>query len=121
MDKKFSLRSKVQLEGVFWDAAKPDVKFSGTLNSDGKHLELVTRAELVKPEPSFLGFDQASSPDIVHGYTQGGECTLIGLQEVESPGRLDFETGRGIRWHRFRITGVCLMGWHLPSDSTRHI
>jgi len=45
MDKKFSLRSKVQLEGVFWDAAKPDVKFSGTLNSDGKHLELVTRAD----------------------------------------------------------------------------
>jgi hypothetical protein len=118
MDERFRLRSKLQWEGVFWDAAKPEDKFAGTLSSDGKHLELVTRAELVTPEPSmFLGLDQTPVPDIVHGYTSNGECTLIGLQEIESPGLLDFGSGRGVRWHRFRVTGACLTGWHLPSDT----
>jgi len=119
MDEKFSLDSKFQWEGVFWDAAKPDDKFSGTLSSDGKHLELVTRAELVKPELSmFMAVGQVPEPDIVHGYTNNGECTLAGFKEIESPGRLDFGSGRGVRWHRFRVTGACLTGWHLPNDTT---
>lgn len=117
MDENLDLRSKFQVEGVFWDATKPDEQFPGTLSCDGKDLELVTRAELVRPDLSFLGLDQAPAPDIVHGYTSKGDCTLIGLHELESPGLLDFQSGRGLRWHRLRVTGACLVGWHLASDS----
>jgi integrase len=58
MKDKFALRSRLQVEGVFWDATRPDDKFSGTLSCDGKHLELVTRAELYTPEPfQILGLE----------------------------------------------------------------
>jgi hypothetical protein len=118
MKDKFALRSRLQVEGVFWDATRPDDKFSGTLSCDGKHLELVTRAELYTPEPSqIFGLEQSPAPDIVHGYTSIGDCTLIGFQEIGSPGRLDIGTGVGVRWHNFRVTGACLTGWHLPSDT----
>ena len=66
----------------------------------------------------FLGVDQAPAHDIVHGYTNHGDCTLIGFQEIETPGLLDFGSGRGVRWHKFGVTGACLTGWHLPSDTT---
>jgi len=118
MDEKFTLRSPFRAEGVFWDATRPGEKFSGTLSCDGRHLELVTRAELVTPEPSeMFGFQQSPAPDIVHGHTSIGDCTLIGFQEIGSPGRIDMGTGVGVRWHNFRITGACLTGWHLPSDT----
>jgi hypothetical protein len=55
MEEDLLLRSKFQTEGVFWDATKPAEKFSGTLSRDSKHLELVTRAELVKPERNAMG------------------------------------------------------------------
>jgi len=81
MNDKFDLRSKVQFEGVFWNASRPDDKFSGTLSFDGRNIELITRAEMVKATPSaFIGADEAPVPDIVHGYTSNGECTLIGFQ-----------------------------------------
>ena len=118
MKDKFALRSRLQAEGVFWDTARPDDKFAGTLSCDGKRLELVTRAELYTPEPSqIFGLEQSPAPDIVHGYTSIGDCTLIGFQEIGSPGRLDMGTGVGVRWHNFRVTGACLTGWHLPSDT----
>ena len=119
MDEKFELHSKFQLEGVFWDAARPDDKFAGTLSCDGKRLELVTRAELVTPTPAMLmGTDEASVPDIVHGFTVKGDCTIVGLQQINTPGLLDYSRERGVRWRYFRVIGPCLMGWHLPSDTT---
>jgi len=118
MDEKFDLHSKFQWEGVFWDATKPDEKFAGTLSSDGKDLELVARAELVTPTPAmFMGTDEAPAPDIVHGYTSNGDCTISGLQQIDTPGHLNYATGRGIRWRRFMVTGACMTGWHLPSDT----
>jgi hypothetical protein len=118
MKDKFNLRSRLKVEGVFWDATSPDDNFPGTLTCDGQHMELVTRAELVTPEPSMiLGIKQDPAPEIMHGYTSIGECTLIGFQEIGSPGRLDMGSGRGVHWHNFRVTGVCLVGWYLPSDT----
>lgn len=118
MDEKFGLYSKFQLEGVFWDAARPDETFAGTLSCDGKRLELVTRAELVTPSPAMLmGTDEASVPDVVHGFTVKGDCTIIGLQQINTPGLLDYSKGRGVRWRYFRVIGACLMGWHLANDT----
>ena len=118
MDEKFELHSKFQLEGVFWDAARPDDKFAGTLSCDGKRLELVTRAELVTPTPAMLmGTDEASVPDVVHGFTVKGDCTIVGLQQINTPGLLDYSRGRGVRWRYFRVIGACLMGWHLENDT----
>src|SRR5256885_15936483 len=88
--------SKFQLEGVFWDATSPDDKFAGTLSCDGKRLELVTRAELVTPTPAmFMETDEAPVPDIVHGFTSNGDCTIIGLQQINTPGLLDYSRARG--------------------------
>jgi len=118
MKDKFTLRSRLRVEGVFWDVTRPDDKFSGTLSCDGKHLELVTRAELVRPDPSqIFGFEQSPPFEVVHGFTSIGECTLIGFQEIGNPGLLDLGTGVGVRWHNFRVTGACLTGWHLLSDT----
>jgi len=120
MDEKFELHSKFQLEGVFWDAANPDDKFAGTLSCDGKRLELNTRAELVTPTPEmFMGTDEASVPDIVHGFTVKGDCTIIGLQHINTPGLLDYPKERGVRWRSFRVIGACLMGWHLANDTAQ--
>jgi hypothetical protein len=119
MDEKFDLYSKFQLEGVFWDVARPDDKFAGTLSCNGKRLELATRAELVTPTPAMLmGTDDASVPDVVHGFTVKGDCTIIGLQQINAPGLLDYSKGRGVRWRYFRVIGACLMGWHLANDTT---
>src|SRR6266496_515834 len=118
MNEKFELHSKFQLEGVFWDAANPDDKFAGTLSCDGKRLELNTRAELVTPTPEmFMGTDEASVPDIVHGFTVKGDCTIIGLQHINTPGLLDYPRERGVRWRSFRVIGACLMGWHLANNA----
>src|SRR5437667_2045256 len=118
MDEKFELHSKFQLEGVFWDATNPDDKFAGTLSCDGKRLELATRAELVTPTPAMLmGTDEDSVPDVIHGFTVKGDCTIIGLQQINTPGLLDYSRGRGVRWRYFRVIGACLMGWHLANDS----
>jgi hypothetical protein len=118
MDEKFELHSKFQLEGVFWDAANPDDKFAGTLSCDGKRLELVTRAELVTPTPAMLmGADETSVPDVMHGFTVKGDCTIVGLQRINTPGLLDYPKGRGVRWRYFRVIGACLMGWHLANDT----
>lgn len=118
MDEKFELYSKFQLEGVFWDAAKPNDKFAGTLSCDGKRLELVTRAELVTPTPAMLmGADETSVPDVMHGFTVKGDCTIVGLQHINTPGLLDYPRGRGVRWRYFRVIGACLMGWHLANDT----
>ena len=111
LDEKCELHSKFQLEGVFWDAASPDKKFAGTLSCDGKRLELVTRAELVTPTPAmFMGTDEAPVPDVVHGFTVKGDCTIIGLQQINTPGLLDYSKGRGVRWRYFRVIGAYLMG-----------
>jgi ApeA N-terminal domain 1 len=118
MDEKFELHSKFQLEGIFWDAANPDDKFAGTLSCDGRRLELNTRAELVTPTPEmFMGSDEASVPDIVHGFTVKGDCSIIGLQHINTPGLLDYPRERGVRWRSFRVIGACLMGWHLANDT----
>ena len=86
MDEKFDFHSKLQWEGVFWDATKPDERFAGTLSSDGMRLELVTRAELVTPTPAmFMGTDESPAPDIVHGYTSHGACTIIGFSKSTCP------------------------------------
>lgn len=115
---KFDLQSRIRWEGVFWDAVRPDEKVSGTLASDGKHIELTTRAELVTPTPAmFMGTDEAPAPDIMHGLTSQGHCTLIGLQQIDAPGLLNYATGEGVRWKNFRVTGACVTGWHLPSDT----
>jgi hypothetical protein len=83
MKKKFDLGSRFQAEGVFWDVAHPDEGSSGTLSCNGRHIELVTRAELVTPEPSMiLGTEQSPESDVVHGYARIGECTVTGFQEI---------------------------------------
>jgi hypothetical protein len=103
---KFDLHSRIRWEGVFWDAARSDEKVPGTLTSDGRHLELTTRAELVAPTPAmFMGTDEGPAPDIMHGLTNQGHCTLIGLQQTDAPGLLNYATGEGVRWKTFRVTG----------------
>jgi hypothetical protein len=63
------------------------------------------------------GDDEASVPDIVHGFTVKGDCTIIGLQQINTPGLLDYSKGRGVRWRNFRVIGAGLMGWHLANDA----
>jgi hypothetical protein len=114
------LRSHLQLQGVFWDALKPDAKFAGVLSCDGRRIELQTFAELVTPDISFLITNPETVLDVVHGFTSEGECTLVGLQELSAPGLVDFPHNRAMRTRKYRV-GACVIGWHLQSDTTPDI
>lgn len=113
---KFHLRSRFHLSGVFWDAFKPEFKFSAIISSNGRYVEFQTSAELVEPNESFLTASSASAPDIVHGYITEGECTLIGLQEMSAPGLIDFPNKRGVQTRKYRV-GACVIGCYLESDT----
>jgi hypothetical protein len=102
---------------IFWDASRPEKTFSGIVNSDGQHIEFNTAAELVNPESLLLNSDQGRVPDIVHGFTTQGPCTLVGLHELSAPGLADFPNNRAVRTHKYRVS-ACVVGCYLESDTS---
>ena len=52
--KNFIFVLRLQLSDVFWEAPKPESKFSAFISSNGRYLEFQTSAELVEPNESFL-------------------------------------------------------------------
>jgi hypothetical protein len=112
---KYHLRSRFQLSGKFWSTGRPDSPFSAIVTSNGKYIELQTSAEFVTPEESFLTGSSEPVPDIVHGFTEKGECTLIGFQEMSAPGLIDFPKYRGVQTRKYRV-GACVVGCYLESD-----
>lgn len=116
---KYNLRSALKLNGVFWDPAKPETRFSATIKSTGRYLEFQTSAESVAPGESFhMLFLTSSSehvPKILHGYTTAGECTLIGFQEMSAPGLIDFPNNRGVQTRQYRM-GAGIIGCYVADD-----
>ena len=117
--KKYHLRSRLQLDGVFWDPAKPETRFSATIRNTGRHLEFQTSAEWAEPRESLLATLMTPGsepvPDILHGYTTEGECTLIGFQEMSAPGLIDFPNNRGMQTRKYRV-GAGIIGCYLEND-----
>ena len=97
MDKSIDVKAKLQAAGVFWDAKDTSSQFSGALTCDGKHIELVSSAELVTPNAQllteWLNGVLKSASDVVHGFTTQGDCTLLGLQEISNPSHADLPCG----------------------------
>jgi hypothetical protein len=121
MDKMLDVRARLQVPGVFWEPTKTESRFSGSIICDGNQIEFVTCAELINPDLSFLraslGEERSPAPDIVHGFTTRGECTLIGLQERTGDSLADLPNNRGVRVRKFRVSG-CIFGFYLEHYAT---
>jgi hypothetical protein len=116
---KYHLRSALRLDGVFWDPAKPETKFSGSIRSTGRYLKFQTSAVLVEPSESsmttLLMPGSEPAPHILHGYTTEGECTLFRLQEMPAPGLIDLQNNRGVQTQKYRV-GAGIIGCHVDGD-----
>jgi hypothetical protein len=114
MRSQYGLKSKFELEGVFWLPDSADEKFPAHL-SCGENLELTTGAVLSEvnlrsPERLFGLQQPLQAQSVLHGITNEGICTLLGLQEVGNPSLVDFREGFELRVRRFRIQRKADMG-----------
>lgn len=124
MEKNTDVRAKLQVAGVFWDAKDPQSQFSGALSCDGKRIELLSSAELVATDArlvnALLNGTLSSAPDVVHGFTTEGDCTLLGLQEISNPSHAELTTNRAVVLRKFRIW-ACVFGALLEHETAPQI
>jgi len=112
MPKRFDLRSKFEVEGVFWRASSPSDRFSGHLSATARGIELSTGATISNAERFFAGTDPDGALDVIHGWTTLGVCTLVELHGIKGPQHLDGKTGDVLSIRRLRVS-LCIMGVHL--------
>jgi hypothetical protein len=119
MAKTLDLNSPVRTAGVFWQPEHPEKKFSGYLTSDRRKLQLLVAAEYSKLDPStlFRRTTGSETPDLLHGFTSLGPCTLVGLYDTGDLGVQDFTHGRAISAPSFRVS-ACVTGVQLGATST---
>jgi HEPN superfamily Apea-like protein/ApeA-like protein len=120
MADRFDIQSEFETEGCFWEPGTPAQSFSAHLSATSKRIELTKAAERVGMERLFSRSDDEPAPDILHGDTLLGPCTLIGLQGVGGFGSGNPSTGNILRALRFRIS-LCILGLHLTNESAPEI
>jgi hypothetical protein len=116
MPDRYNLRSRFETEGVFWAAPSPEQKFPARLSASKNGIELATAAEVGGLENLSPHLEDKVAPDLVHGQSILGPCTLIGLHGLGGPRRLDLATGHVVFARRFRVS-LCIMGLHLADES----
>lgn len=123
-NESITVNARLRATGVFWDAKNPDQRFSATLTCDGRYIELVSAAELVTPDVrllnNWLNGVLEEAPDVIHGFTTQGDCTLLGVQAFNDPSHADLQTNRALSIRQFRVS-VCVFGICLDDDHTATI
>jgi len=120
MADRFDIKSEFETEGCFWEPETPARSFSAHLSANSKQIELTKAAERVDIQRAFLGSGDEPEPAVLHGDTQLGPCTLIGLQEVGGFGSGNLSNPTIIRALRFRAS-LCIVGLHLANESAFEI
>jgi hypothetical protein len=120
MADRFDIKFEFETDGCFWEPGTPDQSFSAHLSADDKRIELSKAAEPVKMERLFSRLEDETAPEVLHGDTLLGPCTLIGLQGVGGFGSGNLSTGKILRALRFRIS-LCIFGLHLTNESALEI
>ncbi len=116
MPAKYGLRSRFEAEGIFWPSNNPHARFSARLISTKRSIELAVAAESAGPERLFPSPNDELAPDVMHGYTTIGKCTLMGLQEFDGVRQFEVETQRTLLTRRYRV-GACVVGAYLGNES----
>jgi hypothetical protein len=93
MDKEYQrLDSKFTSVAAFWKPESPDEVMTGTLTVNDDGIRFVTSPEyyrgtkVPRPDPSQWNSDSILRSDLLHGFVEGENCTLLNLMEVEHPG-----------------------------------
>jgi hypothetical protein len=119
-DKHIRLDSQFSVVSAFWSPDATDLVHTGTLAIDERGITFTTAPEYnggtsVKHLASvirlFNGSEVARVP-VLHGFTEGGLCTLCQLVEVDHPGLTDHGLGKSIAATAYRAA-VCVTGMHL--------
>lgn len=91
------LDSKFSSVSAFWRPESPDEVMTGTLtvNDDGIRFvtspEYIRGAKVPRPDPSQWNSDSILRSDVLHGFFEGENCTLLNLMEVEHPGLTSYK------------------------------
>lgn len=86
------LDSKFSSVAAFWKPETPDEVMTGTLTVNVDGIRFVTSPEYFRgaqvplPNPSHWNSDSIPRTDVLHGFFEGDNCTLLNLMEVEHPG-----------------------------------
>ncbi len=91
------LDSKFTSVAAFWKPESRDEVTTGTLtvNDDGIHFvtspEYFRGAEIPRSDPSQWNSDLILRSEVLHGFFEGENCTLLNLMEVEQPGLASYK------------------------------
>lgn len=91
------LDSKFSSVAAFWKPESPSEIVTGTLTVNDDGIRFVTSPEYFRganvpsPDPSLWNPDSIPRSEILHGFFEGGNCTLLNLMEVEQPGLTSYK------------------------------
>lgn len=86
------LDSKFSSVAAFWKPESPDEVMTGTLTVNDDGIRFVTSpeyhrgAKVPRPDLSQWNSDSILRSDVLHGFFEGENCTLLNLMEIEHPG-----------------------------------
>jgi len=91
------LDSKFSSVAAFWKPESPDEVMTGTLTVNDDGIRFVTSPEyfrgtkVPRPDPSQWNSDSIPRSEVLHGFFEGENCTLLNLMEVEHPGLVSYK------------------------------
>jgi hypothetical protein len=91
------LDSKFSSIATFWKPESPDDVMTGTLTVNDDGIRFVTSPEyfrganVPRPDPGLWNSESVSHSDVLHGFFEGENCTLLNLMEVERPGLTSYK------------------------------
>jgi hypothetical protein len=123
MAKVFKINAAIDSQGIFWDAEHPSDTYPGHLRRVGRRIELTTAPTPAGPRAREELFGHYAStpaaPEVIHGTTMHGSCTLVGLTPFGGDRYLGV-TGKGFASTRLRAD-ACIIGQHLLGDKSREL
>jgi hypothetical protein len=91
------LDSQFSSVAAFWKPENPDEVMTGTLTVNDGGIRFVTSpeyfqgAKVPRPDPSQWNSDSIHRSDVLQGFFEGENCTLLNLMEVEHPGLTSYK------------------------------
>jgi hypothetical protein len=91
------LDSQFSSVAAFWKPETPDEVMTGTLTVNDDGIRFVTSpeyargAKVPRPDPSQWNSDSIPRSDVLHGFFEGENCTLLNLMEIEHPGLTSYK------------------------------
>lgn len=122
-EKHDKLASRFNVVSAFWTPQSPEEVLTGTLTSSDEGLTFTTaplyaKGISIKPLAAAMRFSESGAiprMHALHGFSEGGICTLCGLIEVGHPGLDDRGLGQSIEANSYRALSY-ISGLHISGD-----